>query len=388
MSYHDPCDKTPDEIIAQEEPEVTEQDIVQEVPDVDETRETLSDAEVLVARAKASRLLEKHPQLMGAGMSMTAARQLYNLATYALNRDLEALGVKQETGILAMIMESMNELAMRKFDRREVVDRLQRYALPWAAAELHCEEAEMARQREASQAKETALRSDLPVPLGFARDLVDGEQTLNRARTTVIAGLPHLVRLLLDKAVNTALLTKDTPHSPRVVVVRLVSEMLAAADRSVQAMRGKAYVSVGASLWTACAEHPAQLARFLFKILKRTYKNRCDLLVVDEIGQAQKELMPGAPAESTAASAQRAMRKWADQNHAALLCGMSLEKVPEKLDSHGWQQLEVYTDLRVVTARPAAHEAGKTAICLYNPWKGGEETAFALFTISNEAVQP
>jgi hypothetical protein len=374
--------RTVNEILKdQEEPELTEADIQQEVPVADLGREALTDEQIAKAQKKAKKLMDKYQHIMGEALTLVVARQLYNTTLYALGRDLEALKVKQQDGVLAVIVDSMSEMAMKAFRRDKLVEGLQKFGLPLAMTELHREEREMAEADAAAKAVEDKGRSSSEIPIGFSLDL-GGPTTMSRDRSVILVGPVKLVEGLLLRASHHALLKKEEgPSSPRVVTVHCASRMKVATDKA----QDRTILTLGASSWTACAENPTAMGHYMTKILRRTYKNRCDLLLVDDLCASQRAPMVGMPTDAHAASAHRAIRRWADEAKSAVLVGLPLKELPENYNSHGWQQLEVHSEVRIAMTRSVEGDDSKVAVCLYNPWKG-PQSAHALFTISKELV--
>ena len=361
-------------------PVITPEDTVDAVPVVEGWKKDLSEAEVQALIDQSTKLLKKHTHLMGSALSSVCARQLYNLATFTLNRDLEELGVRQDEGVYACIIDSMGELAMKAFSRDKVVDYLKRYALPFAMSEMQRELRERDEQDQKAEAQAATIRKDVPIPVAIARDL-GGPTTMDRDRTVVIAGPRKLVRLLLDKMTNEALLKPElSAYNPRIVVARLAEAL----SVSGKGGKDKTYARVGARQWIGAADSPTAFEKFINRWRRACYRERIDLLVVDDITVVQKEHVKNTAPEQLVANAQRVLRKWADKATCGVLAGFPLDEIPDKFEGEAWRQLEVYTELRVVTTRPG--ENGQAVLCLYNPWKGVEQ-AHALYSVDSKLVE-
>jgi hypothetical protein len=371
-----------------EAPALTEQDSTQEVPVVDRNwRDDLTDEQIAEIRERATALLKKHPVLTGACLTMQTARQLYNLATYALHQHLERLHVRPEEGVEACLIDSMAHAGMQAFSRDKVLKGLKDYALPFAMAEYQQELAELAEEERNEQEHASRARKQQPVPISFPLDL-GGATTIVRDRPVILGGSPALVSHLLDKAVNAALLKLDLgEHDPRIVVLRLANRASQSPGVQLDASKDKVYVTISINQWIHCASNLSALEKFLGKWVRRCYRGRVDLLVVDDLTQAQKPVIHGQPAERIVAEAQRCIRRWAEKQHCAFLGGFPYDEEPD-YRGEGWKQLEVYTDLRVASTRQTPDQANtdQVDVCLHNPFRG-VNTTFALFQTARNLLR-
>lgn len=359
-------------------PEITEDDTTQDVPVVEHNvKSKMTEEQFAEAKARATAILKQHPHIVGTCLTMKVARQLYNLATYTLREQLGELKVKPEDGIESILVDSMAEVGMQAFSRDQVLEGLQKYALPFTAAELHKEEEETAKEDRAERAKSEAARKNTRIPTGFRLD-VDGEPMMARDRSVLLIGKPRPVDLLLNKLVSAAMAKPEQGTSnPRIVIIRLLASVQAESNViNAEANRDKAYVAIGSNQWVNAAANPTTFGKFMDRWLKRTYKNRCDLLVVDDLWSAFVQAADKPGDLSAIPYIHRVLRKWADHATCGLVGGLPLKSTLDPKDPK-LGTIGVHAELREVTTHKTQEQTTTVDVCLSKPWS--PEAAHVLF---------
>jgi hypothetical protein len=367
-----------------EMPELSTADTAEYAPVLDPAwKDNFPAEEIEKIKERSQRLVKKHDHLVATCVVMGAARQLYNLALVALDRDLRALGCTMEDGTFACITDSMQAASMEGYRRDHVLQKLQKYCLPFMMSELQREEEEVRRADRKAEQLAAEARKGVGIPVGFKLEAT-GTSTLGRDRTTLLVGPPRLVAHALSLATHAALLKPErSDYDPRVVVLRLAAEAFVNRDASKKATTNLNHLRVGVQQWMHKAESVKGWTKFLQPWLRRTYRNRVDLLVVDDLSMAQSPVLVGAPPHVTAAKSQHVLRRWADQHACAILAGLPLDIPVAEMTDETWRKLEVHTDVRVVATRPCEDQS-KVQVCLFNPWR--EKEPWQVLSIVDPAI--
>jgi len=294
---------------------------------------------------RAQKLVDKDRQLQQAAVILRDSRRLYILGRSAISRRLGELGHAPDDGVEFAIVHSMNEASMASFERQEVFDSLRRLMLPWVTFELAAEKEREKAAEKAEEGAREAERRQKAVPTGLPL-WPDGAGDLPRGgEVVVLAGSREPVLRCLRAAADIAARGQS---KPRVAAVHFLEQVYQPATIN---RTEKLVVPVGVNQWLHAATTPNGLDKFMQRWLKQTSNGRADLLLVDDLALAFRPLVSDYPEPRAAGSAQRNLRKWAEDNGCAVLAGLPLRDLatqdPPVLDAD-WEQLRAYARLLFV----------------------------------------
>jgi hypothetical protein len=341
-------------------PEGEEQELVpSERADKEFTR-----AEIKEMKAIATSLI--NPQdgksdqfVLGACITMLCARQIYMASLVDLDKRLGELQVKHQDGVRQTLVEAMQNQAQRPFGRMDLVEKLQKHALPWLVATAQSEDAKAAKEVEIQEKQLDEARRERAVPIGFplVQDLPDDPKDMGRERTILLAGHAGAVKYLIRLAGATALKQPESQDVAKLRVIHLSSYDPPFRNKSKRVNKDKLHLVLSLNQWQHHCKSEKKFAELMLPRCATMRRQGLDLLLVDDITQLMEMSLSTSTPIRTAQSAHRYLRKWADRAGCAVICGLPLnanKSCPEIDDT--WGDIEVFTTLRRVMVEDGGYD--------------------------------
>lgn len=304
-----------------------------------QTLEGRSEDDIKRLGARAQKLLEKNPRVAKAFFSMIASVRLYNVALAAINDECIHNKLGDDSGAIAFILaNSVRKVTAKEFERRELAQHIQQHALEFMAMELSLEEKRDDMVLREDLEREVELRKEQLVAVSHALVRPDGYFGIDRSRSIFLVGARDVLREIVEETVGIANINKQT-------VIRLLSTMKQHTDVSRAANTNQWRFELGQQHWINFADSHRKVGELMNRMAHKLRGNRVDLLVVEDISQAT-DATSQLPPQLRSNGAQRAIRRYADENGTAVICCLPLEDADPA--DKAWDRLEVYTELRFV----------------------------------------
>lgn len=284
-----------------------------QVPEVE-----FSPEEREAAKAEATRLIASDPEVNLTCMVLMAARQLYSMARVILQRRLGEVTASAATE--EILVQAMANKAEAEFTDEELRNKYTSLVPLFFQKEMARNEVQ-AREAEIDDAKQAdAQRRGTAIPLGFS---ALGVSELARSKSLLLAGHPKAVQYLLDRVILTAKSAEDTV-GPKTVIAHILKTLYTHTDVTKANNRDKTYVKIGINQALGSGNSLKKFDQLLANWRRLTYKNRVDLLVIDDVAQLYTAGVSGRGSGRNADSANRHVRKWADAAGCAVVAGVPL----------------------------------------------------------------
>jgi len=260
------------------------------------------DAETAAQYSKKMHKLLQDEQIVGSYTTMVVGIRLYQLALYRLQTRIAELG--EDPVMLSLYREAVKNTAAERFSRGDVLNALQKVALPYMYAEMNEEKSvEMADQRQAESQSE-AKRQATPLGNPFM-------ESLARSETLFVVA---------DGQAWESFMTAWLAHWRSQKGEKLAIVWLRNAEGQNTGWDSTRRLAVlPASTTSKRVAIPSQLAALLATWTKRFKSRKPDLVVVDDILAVCKTMAPESSGEPAYAEAHRAFRRYAEENSCGLL---------------------------------------------------------------------
>ncbi len=297
------------------------QEIVQELQD---TQEELTEEQQMEAVKEAQKYLEEDAEINLACHAMITSRQLYWMGRIALQRRLKDLtetpGVEQ-----ALAMNIASHADQMQFTSQQVMAGLAGPVLSFVTVEterdlklLH--EVEMARR----QAEEQENAGEWEIIPGL---------TIMRSRSALVLpttrdAWPELAGQIMKAAED-----NNEQHGTRKINILHISDKLKADTLIKKSEMGtKNYVEVTMSKAVDSASSIKNFERVIAPYTRVLNKSRVDVILIDDIIPLRKAASTWQTPVKMAEEAHRVVRKWADEQGAAIIACLPLDE--SELEEH------------------------------------------------------
>lgn len=347
-----------------EDPAPTKADEKQVVPsemaDVTYTPEEVAEikeiAKTLMSEGKGQDLV-----VVGACITLLAARQIYMASLVDLDARLKELAVEYQDGVRQTFVDAMQNKAQDPFTRTSLMEKIQKHVLPWLAATVQSENAKEAREEAERERRLDETRRDSVVPIGFstAKDLPDDPKTMDRERTLALAGHPGAVKYLLRVAASTALKKKEEKQSPKLRVLHLSCYDPQYRNAAKRSNKDKLHLVLSEDQWAGKCTSEKKFTIFMLGWCRMMRRRGIDLLLIDDATKLMEPRVSTVTPIRNAHQAQRYVRKWAARAGCAVLCGIPTEEsaeAPAAGENSDFAEWEVYTTLRRISLQAGDYD--------------------------------
>lgn len=295
---------------------------------------------------KALKACEEDNELSAAVGAVIGSRRIYWIARNLIVKHLSK-SCPDEKVLLALLKEAVrigdNPLPPEDLIK-DVAYRVDGQIRPMVLNEYTRIAEEVARVDKLEAQAAVDVRKSQPIPLGFAH--INDEPLMMRERSLVVFGNPKLVEESITSSVEAIKAFNSAAPTEYCVVMHLTDSFKPQALVSSSEMGKRTTVAVGADIATGCAKSHGSFEKFMAQWLRQTYKNRVDVIVIDNLPTLTVETFVGRSPVASAHDAHRIIRRWADDHGCAVLAGIPYNEDQDV--SSDIDRLSTYTDLKVV----------------------------------------
>ena len=298
------------------------QEIVQELQD---TQEELTEEQQLAAVKEAQQYVEEDADINLACHAMIVSRQLYWMGRIALQRRLKDLtttpGVEQ-----ALAMNIASHADQMQFTSQQVMAGLAGPVLQFVTAETE-------RDLKLLHEVETARRQAEEQEKAGEWEIIPG-LTILRSRSVIVLPMTRDAWPELSAKIMKAAEENNEKHGVRKINVLHISDKLKGDTLIKKSEVGtKHYVEVTMNKAIDSASSAKNFDRVMSQWLRILNKERVDVIIIDDILPLRNPASTWQSPVRVAEEAHRVIRKWADEQGAAIVACLPLKE--SELEEHG-----------------------------------------------------
>lgn len=267
------------------------------------TDETEAKAVMLRKHKHAEACLAEDSRLGLSAACMLSARRLYEVARQKLYADLS------DEDIAKFIASNVAMQASQPFSDSALRDEISKIVVPFMA--MLVSENSKSETEKAKQDAKTESNNRLAMPVHFLKN----HEPVTRKQTLLLFGNDACIDTCLASIAEHVQISND----PVFVTIR----MLQTVGAPTQSMAGdKRYFEIGSSKTMGIADTRKGFDSDMSILLRQMYKNRLDVLIVDDLISLTTETTSTASALSRAEHANKVIRRWADAAGCVVIAGV------------------------------------------------------------------